>query len=96
MKHIKIYESFLNEAVKIPKFKFGFEIVEWLDTFKEFKKYRNSEATYDETYFEIPYILFNKVTGLDKKAIEKMDDNLDMYEGSIMSTGNTVWVTGGA
>lgn len=78
----KLVKESLNEN-NIPNFNTGWDIIEYFDSISEFKPYRNEDARYDDTYYEIPVSVFEKVLGWSKEEIEDIDWNLESYEGSI-------------
>jgi len=87
----------INEGKKpIPKFNFGWELIDYLDTIPKFKKYRNKNATYDDPFFQIPWNVWNNVLGWTKADIDKIRDGLEPYEGDISYFKDGIHVTGGA
>tara|TARA_Y100000296_G_C5109468_1_gene224359 strand:+ start:429 stop:755 length:327 start_codon:yes stop_codon:yes gene_type:complete len=81
-----------------------YEIIKYLDSIPELKKYRNESASYDDEYYLIPTDVFTRVTGLTEEDVKRIDDNLENYEGSIIWNNTnpnqyqeyTVSVSGGA
>jgi hypothetical protein len=94
----------LKEISQLPPLETGYDLISWLDSIPEFKPYRNTEASYDELYYEIPTNVFNKVTGLTQGDVEKINQNLEVYTGRISWNEtnpnkykeHTVLVSGGA
>jgi len=94
----------ITEKINTSKWNTGWDIIDTFDKIPQFKKYRNKNATYDDSYFEIPTSVFTKVTGLTEKDVEKISSNLEDYEGDIgwentnsnKYKENTVTVYGGA
>lgn len=94
----------LKESSTMPQFETGYDVIEYLDSIPEFKPYRNIEASYDDSFYEIPTDVFNKVTGLTQSDVEDINQNLEVYTGNIewnetnpnKYKEHTVIVSGGA
>jgi hypothetical protein len=80
----------------VPKFETVWEIIDYFDEIPSFEEYKNKEASYDDTYFEIPADVFSKELGWTEEDIDQIDNNLESYEGSINWLENEIVVTGGA
>jgi len=99
-----LVEGRLLKENTLPNFTTGYEIIAYLDNIPELKQYRNAEAEYDEQYYLIPTDIFTKVTGWTEEDVKNINDNLELYMGTITWTNtnpnqyqeNTVSVTGGA
>ena len=77
-------KSILSESKKpIPSFKTGYDIIDYFYTIKEFRKYYNKNASYDDVYFEIPSDVFKKVLGWTVKDVKRIKSKLEPYEGNI-------------
>lgn len=85
-------EQSMNEA----KFNDGHDLIDYFDGKSEFKKYRNKDASYDDSYYTIPLSVVKKVLGWDKNTIKKINKGLESYSGSIFVTGDEVHITGEA
>jgi len=74
----------------------GWEIIHTLDADERAREYRNQDAEYDDEYYNMPVGLFTEITGIDENDIEKVNDELETYEGSIVLYKDRVSVAGGA
>ena len=96
----KLFEEDMN----VPNFRYGWEIIDYLDNISKFHQYRNKEAEYDDEYYLIPTDIFTQVTGWTEEDVNNISDNLEPYEGNIYWTNtnpnqheeNTVSVHGGS
>ena len=102
MKNVHSFEEFLNESVneaKLPidkSWRFGGDIIDFLDTIPELEKFRDPSATYDDPHFTIPIKDFKKIVGWSEKEVKEIDDRLEDYEGYIMWSKKDVVVGDGA
>jgi len=78
----KLVRESLNEN-KIPDFKTGWEIISYMGDISEFNPYRNEDAQYDDEYYSIPAVVFQKVLGWTPKQVEAIEEELESYEGGI-------------
>lgn len=85
----------MNEVTR-PKFKNGWDVIEYLDNIPSLSKYRNKNASYDDVYFTIPLNVFTKETELTERDIDRISNSLEPHEGSIMITNGKVIVNGGS
>lgn len=89
-------KNLITEKINTSKWINGWNIISDFDKIKEFKKYRNKNAQYDDKYFEIPIDVFTKVTGLTEKDVTRINNQLEDYEGWIDWFKTSVIVGGGA
>lgn len=98
-------KTLIKEAkINTKSWKTGWDIISAFDDIPQFKKYKIKGASYDDVYYEIPTDVFTKITGLNKKDVDKLSSKLEPYEGDIdwedtninKHKEHTVTVSGGA
>jgi hypothetical protein len=105
---MKAFNEFLNEGkFIIPKpdmgrvykekdFQTGWDIIEYLDGFTSLRKYKNTAAEYDDSWYSIPRKVWDKVIGWSDKEMDNLNKNLEDYEGSLHYNDKEVSLIGGA
>lgn len=74
----------------------GYDIIIILDEVKEFREYRDEDATYDDAHFSIPFDVFHRLTKISREEIVTLNGNLESYSGGIMLIDELVLIHGGA
>jgi hypothetical protein len=93
---IKLKELLTERKVPIKKnWRFGFAIIEFFDSMRELKPYRDRDASYDDPHYTIPLKDFKRIVGWTEKEVEQIDDRIEDYEGYI-GWGKDAVIVGGS
>jgi hypothetical protein len=93
---IKLKSLLTERTVETPKFRFGQEIISFIDdNVPEWKKYKVKNAQYDDVHYQIPLNLVKQTFGWTEKHIKDIGQKLHNYEGWIDTDGKGNVLIGG-